>query len=265
MDLSPLSNRVVLVAGATRGIGREAALACGRAGARVVAVGRSTDDSPNPVMSGTLEEVVRDVEATGAEVLGTPANLASPDGVAAVAARVDERFGRCDALIVNFAYDTDFGDPLTTPVSKWNTAIKVNMVGPLLLLQAFVPGMISRGDGRVISVSTGAAAHYVAGQLPYSVTKAGLEQITFGFGHAHPDQGVSFNVLRADGVPTETLLAVGGSIGVLRPGARYNTPAEVGTAIAWLAARPADFTGATLDFEQLRALGALPEPTFALD
>src|SRR5690242_18215091 len=182
MDLSPLSNRVVLVAGATRGIGREAALACGRAAARVVVVGRSTDDSPTPVMSGTLEEVVRDVEATGAEVLGTPANLASPDGVAAVAARVDERFGRCDALIVNFAYDTDFGDPLTTPVSKWNTAIKVNMVGPLLLLQAFVPGMLSRGDGRVISVSTGAAAHYVAGQLPYSVTKAGLEQITFGFG-----------------------------------------------------------------------------------
>jgi len=56
--------------------------------------------------------------------------------VAAVAARVEERFGCCDALIINFAYDTDFDDPLTTPLPKWNTAIKVNMVGPLLLLEA---------------------------------------------------------------------------------------------------------------------------------
>lgn len=265
MDLSSLQGRVVLVAGATRGIGREAALAAGRAGARVVVVGRSTDESPNPVMPGTLEQVAAEVSGTGAEVLAVAANLASPDGVAAVAARVEERFRRCDALLVNFAYDTDFGEPIGTPLAKWNTAIKVNVVGPLLLLQSFLPGMLERADGRVITVSSGAASHFVQGQLPYCVTKSALERVTFGFEDAYSGRGVAFNVLRADGVPTETLLAVGGSIGVLKPGARYNTPAEVGLALAWLAGQPASFTGHTLDFDRLRTLGALPEPTFTLD
>lgn len=260
----PVTSPVVLVAGATRGIGRETALACARNGARIVIAGRSTADSPNPVMAGTLEDVEREVSALGAEVTAVRANLATPEGVHHLAHAVAQQFGRCDALVINFAYDTDFGAPLDTPLNKWNTSIKVNVLGPLMLLQQFLPGMIERGKGRVISVSTGAADHFVNGQLPYCVTKAALEKVTFGFAHDYEGRGVAFNVVRADGVPTETLLQVGGSIGVLRPGERYNTPAEVGAAIAWLTQQPASFTGNTLDFDALRRLGALPEPTFVL-
>lgn len=256
---------VALVAGATRGIGRETALAFARANWRVVVVGRSTDEAPNPVMKGTLEEVEADLRAFGTEVLGVAANLASPDGVAKVREQTETRFGGCDALVINFAYSTDYGAPIDTPFAKWNTSLKVNVLGPVLLLQAFLPAMLDRGRGSVLTISTGAAAHYVEGQLPYSVTKAALEQTTFGFAEAYGDRGVAFNVVRADGVPTETFLQVGRAIGVVRPGMRYSTPEEVGKALVWVASQPPSFTGRTLTFPDLQALGALPEPTFTIE
>ena len=216
-------------------------------------------------MKGTLEDIEADVRSMGAEVLAVAANLASPDGVAKVRAQTYERFGRCDALIINFAYSTDYGAPIETPFAKWNTSVKVNVLGPVLLLQAFLPGMLERRSGRVLTISTGAAAHFVDGQLPYSVTKAALEQTTFGFAHAYNDRGVAFNVVRADGVPTETFLQVGGAIGVVQAGARYSTPEEVGEALVWVASQPPTFTANTLTFADLQALGALPAPTFTIE
>jgi NAD(P)-dependent dehydrogenase (short-subunit alcohol dehydrogenase family) len=260
-----LADRVAVVVGATRGIGRETARALARRGASVVVVGRSTNASPNPVMTGTVDEVVAELRASGATVEGVAADGSSEEGIATIRARTLDRFGPCDILILNAAYSTDFGPAATTPVSRWNTAWKVNVLGPLQACQAFVPDMVERGRGHVIAVSSGASSHYVPGQLPYGATKAALERMTMGFAGDYGRAGVFFDVLRIDeAVPTETYLMVSGRIGITERERPLAAPADVGNALAWLVSRPGDPDGRIFGMNDLRALGAMPPPSVVI-
>jgi NAD(P)-dependent dehydrogenase (short-subunit alcohol dehydrogenase family) len=260
-----LAGQVAVVVGATRGIGRETARALAAHGASVVVVGRSSNASPNPVMAGTVDGVTDELLRSGATVEGVVADGSTEDGVAAVRSRTLDRFGRCDILILNAAYSTDFGPAATTPVSRWNTAWKVNVLGPLHACQAFVPGMVERGGGHVVAVSSGASTHHVPGQLPYGATKAALERMTMGFAGDYGSEGVFFDVLRIDeAVPTETYLMVSGRIGITERERPLATPADVGNAIAWLVSRQGQPDGRILGMGDLRALGAMPPPSVVI-
>lgn len=260
-----LNGRVVLIGGATRGIGKHAALAFARAGWRVVVVGRSTADQPNPQMAGTLDEVTAEVAATGAEVLAVRADLASGAGVAHVHEQVLARFGRCDVVVNNFAYSTDFGKALDVPIAKWNTAFKVNVLGAVLMCQAFVPAMLERRTGMVINISSGASSHHVPGQLPYGATKAVLERFTTDLATDYPDAGVSFVALRIDGaIPTETYLMVSGSIGITARGVPLTSPAELGESLVWIAGQGTSVSGRIFTLGDLISVGALPQPSTVL-
>ncbi|MGE0877117.1 MAG: SDR family NAD(P)-dependent oxidoreductase [Acidimicrobiia bacterium] len=260
-----VKGKVVVVGGATRGIGREAAFAFARAGARVVIVGRSTNDQPNRVMTGTLDEVLGLLQAAGADALAVRADLATAEGVDAVKRQVDERYGRCDVLVNNFAYSTDFGKALDIPVSKWNTSIKVNFLGPLMLTQAFAPSMLERGEGTVVNVSSGSSVHYVPGQLPYGAGKALLERFTTDLAVDYPDAGVKFVALRIDGaIPTETYLMVSGSIGITARGVPLTSPTELGEALVWIARQPSSVSGRIFTLGDLIDAGALPPPSTVL-
>ena len=262
----PLAGRVAVVTGATRGIGRETALALATRGASVVIVGRSHHARPHRLLPGTIEEVGAMLRTRTTNVVEVVADVSSEEGVREIADRTIGRFGRFDILVNNAAYSTDFGPAVSTPLSRWQTSWKVNVLGPLMLCQAFVPGMIERGTGRVINISSGASATNVPGQLPYGATKAALERITVGYGADHGPAGVGFDVVRIDeGIPTEAYLLVSGSIGVTTRGTPLSTPHELGEAIAWLAAEETPVTtGRILGLGDLRELGALPEPTFVL-
>jgi NAD(P)-dependent dehydrogenase (short-subunit alcohol dehydrogenase family) len=263
--LDRLDHQVAVVVGATRGIGRETALSLARRGASVVVVGRSTNASPNPVMAGTVEEVADLVRAVGGDVEPVAADGSSEEGIGVIKARTLERFGRCDILINNAAYSTDFGLAATTPLSRWNTSWKVNVLGPLQACQAFVPIMLDQGGGHVINVSSGASTHNVPGQLPYGATKAALERMTMGFAGDYGQQGLFFDVLRIDeAVPTETYLMVSGRIGITERERPLASPEEVGEAITWLVSRPGDPEGRIIGFGDLRDLGALPPPSVVI-
>ena len=186
-EVPELSGRIVMVTGATRGIGRETALAFGRAGCRLVIVGRSTAAAPHRMLPGTLEEVVATLRATDVEVLPVEADLATLAGIQDVTDRTVERYGGCDILINNAAYSTNFGETLSTPVARWNTAWKVNLLAPLMLCQHLVPRMIEQGYGRVVNISSGASVSHVPGQAPYGATKAALEHLTTAIAADYPN------------------------------------------------------------------------------
>ena len=151
-----LDGKVIVVTGATRGIGKAAALELARQGAELVIVGRSTLERPDAYQPGTLEEVVEELQALGTDALGVQADLLDPEQVANVIERTLEWRGRCDVLINNSAY-TSNGPILEVAPRKWQNGFQMQVTTPLQLIQGFAPGMFERGSGRVLNIGTRAA------------------------------------------------------------------------------------------------------------
>src|SRR5438105_2370297 len=152
-----MHHRVCVVTGAARGIGKAVAVAFAKRGARLVLVGRSTHASPNRGgLPGTLESVAAEAGGLGAEVVIVAADLSKPDEVDSVVNAPNERFGRCDVLVNNAAVSF-LGNFLDVPVRRWHAVLSVNLLAAVSLIHSFLPGMLERGDGRILNVSSGAA------------------------------------------------------------------------------------------------------------
>jgi short-subunit dehydrogenase len=150
---------VCLVTGASSGIGRATAEALGRAGAQLVLVGRD---------HGRLERVA---SATGgAPIVSDLAQTGEPDRVVAEAAR---RFGRLDVLVNNA------GVGLAGPLAEASPdtleeLVAINLLAPMLLIRAALPGMLEQGSGAIVNVASVAGHLGVRGEAAYAATKAGL-------------------------------------------------------------------------------------------
>ena len=252
MDHASLTGRVAVITGATRGLGRAMADRLADSGAAVVLVGRSTDVTPNRVLPGTLEEVEAVLRSRGATVVSIPADISKDDDVAHVVEVVEQRFGGCD-LLVNNAAVSFLGPFADVGVSKWRSALAVNLLAPVMLCQALLPGMIERGHGRVLNIGSGAAHSDGVLQLPYSVSKLGLERLTIGLAHQLATESVAVNCIRVDEVvPTEAVTLHTPELGVGAP----CSPEQFAAAAAWVLSRPSWFSGQVLTMGQLRDLGA---------
>jgi NAD(P)-dependent dehydrogenase (short-subunit alcohol dehydrogenase family) len=255
-----LTGAVVVVTGATRGIGRRAARLFAEAGASVVVTGRSSDERPNASLPGSVQQVVAELGGSGAAVHGIVADLGKPEGARAVIDGTLERFGRCDVLLSNAAYMWS-GGFVDSPLRRYELAFRVNVLAFIELAQAFLPGMLERGEGRVITVSSGAALPLGAGGFSvYGSTKAALERISGSVHVEYADRGIASNVLRIEeGVPTEMyqLSTTAGGVSVAAAEEMYS-PEQVAEALVWMARRPAEWSGHCVDFAALRVAGVLP-------
>lgn len=258
--MGELTGRVVVLTGATRGIGRAAALAFARAGARLVITGRSTDAAPHRSgLPGTVESVASEISAAGAEVAAVAADLASPEDVARVIQTTHDRFGGCDVLVNNAAVSF-VGRFLDVPARRWRPVLDVNLLAPVALTHAFLPGMLERGDGRIVNVSSGAAdtrRENRVPQLPYAASKAALDSFTFGLAHQLAGSGVAVNALTPEVMTESVEFSVTDPDVLAELRRRMVAPDAYAAAMVWLAAQPAGFTGQHLDNDALVALGAL--------
>jgi NAD(P)-dependent dehydrogenase (short-subunit alcohol dehydrogenase family) len=260
-----LTDAVAVVTGATRGIGRETALRLGRGGARVVIVGRTTEAAPHQVLPGTLEGVVEELIAEGVDALGVRADLMDGDATARVAEETLDHFGRCDVLVNNAAF-TSNGPILGVPWSRWQKGFRMQAVAPLQLAQAFVPGMLERGRGRVVNISTNVTDRLVDDLSLYSVTKLAMERLTQHLHHELGGRGVSFNALHLDrSASTETWRYVYDTQGAdvaLAGGdvAAVVSPALIAAQIEWMVRRPDDWSGQVIGSLAIDALGGPLEP-----
>ena len=196
-----LEGAVTVVTGATRGIGKAAALELGRAGAELVIVGRSTKERPDPFAPGTLEEVVEQFNGEGIEAIGVQADLLDPAQVNTVIERTLEWRGRCDVLVNNAGY-TSNGPIMEVPPRRWQNGFQMQVTTPLQLVQGFVPGMFERGTGRVLNIGTRAAREFLDNMGLYGVSKTAQERMTGFLDFEVGGRGVSFNVFCVDTVVT---------------------------------------------------------------
>jgi NAD(P)-dependent dehydrogenase (short-subunit alcohol dehydrogenase family) len=165
----PLFDKIALVTGASRGIGRASALALAKAGAHVVAVART---------EGGLTELDDEIRAaTGQPATLVPMDIAEGDGLDQLGFALHERFGRLDILVHSAAI---LGP--VTPVShiepkQWDRVVAVNLTSSYRLIRSVEPLLKASDAGRAIFLTTWNASHPKAFFGPYGVTKAGLEQL----------------------------------------------------------------------------------------
>jgi NAD(P)-dependent dehydrogenase (short-subunit alcohol dehydrogenase family) len=190
---SPLSGRIALVTGASRGIGYAAALALARAGAHVVAVARTV---------GGLEELDDAIRAGGGSATLVPLDLKDHDGIARLAAALNERYRRLDVLIGN----AGIGGP-SSPLSHvepkaWDDVIAINVTANWQLIRHFEPLLKASDAGRVVFVSSGAAHNARAYRGPYGISKAALEALARTFATETESTPVRVNLFNPG--PTRT-------------------------------------------------------------
>ena len=260
-----LDGSVAVVTGATRGIGRAVASALGQAGADVVVVGRSGQASPDPRLPGTVGEVVAQLAGKGVEALAVQADLSDPDQTERIVEQSLAWRGRCD-LVVNNAAFTSNGPIMTVPWRRWQKAFRLQVVAPLQLCQGFIPGMVERGMGRVVNVSSGAATSLTPGLALYSTSKLAMERWSEYMSLELAGTGVAINTLRVDRiVATEGFqyvretqgedVATGGQgmSGVM-------TPAEAAAHLLWVVSQPTTWSGHSVGFADIAGAGGPSVP-----
>jgi NAD(P)-dependent dehydrogenase (short-subunit alcohol dehydrogenase family) len=191
------AGKTALITGAGRGIGRAIALELGRAGARVVLLART---------AAQLEETRALLSQQGVPVQRVqvvPADLADEEQLGrAVAAALAA--GRVDILVNNAATVEPLGPTASIAPADLRLAFELNVVAPVALTAAVLPGMLDAGWGRVVNISSGIAAH-PAGMVrgnAYATTKAALEAHTVNLAAELRGTGVTVNAYRPGGVDT---------------------------------------------------------------
>ncbi len=178
-----VDGKVVLITGASRGIGKQLALRFAESGASLVLAARTADASQSP-FPGTIHDTAAMARKRGARVLAVRCDLAVRADLERLCRSAIGEFGRVDILINNAAY---FGpghyEPfLSLTLDQWQTMIEVDLNAPVMLSRLLLPGMIERAHGTIICMTSMAATHDVApggrgGISPaYPAAKAGLNR-----------------------------------------------------------------------------------------
>lgn len=142
-----MKDRVAVVTGGGRGIGRAIAQSLAAAGAVVAVTSRSADE---------LNETVRVIEKDGGRAVAYPADITDAAQTQSAVAAIEASLGPIDVLVNNAGSPGPLKPLLETEVSDWWRAMEVNLLGPLLCTRLVLPGMVSRRRGRVINISSGA-------------------------------------------------------------------------------------------------------------
>lgn len=190
--MTRLADDVILVTGASRGLGREMSLRFAAEGARVVLLARD---------EAALEAVA--AEADG-ETLVTPADVTNGGQVVDAVDAAHDRFGRVDTLVNNAGIGLlsleDGGSPLADiDPERWRTILEVNLTGVFECSRAVLPGMAEHGRGNVINISSGLGRRAAPGYAPYVASKFGLEGLTKTTALDYEDAGVNVNALDPGG------------------------------------------------------------------
>ena len=256
MSTLDLNGKTALVTGASRGIGKAIAIALGRSGAAVGVVARATDERRFK-LPGTVDETARLIEEAGGRAAAIPGDLTSVEEVDRVVDAVLDRLGPVDILVNNAAIDflTPF---LEVTRKRFDLTLGLNLLAPFWLAKHLVPGMIERGGGYVLNVSSQAALRHFSSGLTYGMTKAALERFTMGLAAELEGKNISSNCLRVD-VP---IASEGFVLNFADKGldeTRWES-VEVGAEAAlWMLAQtPADFNGVNIGITELRERYGLP-------
>jgi 3-oxoacyl-[acyl-carrier protein] reductase len=240
---SDLSGRVVLVTGGARGIGATVAVQAARAGARVAVGYRTSREAAG--------RVVAEIRAAGGTAEAFPGDLSEAAQVREVIGQIERRLGPVDGL-VNSAAVMSNREFLAIEEAEWERIIRNDLYLVVFTCQALLPGMIERGRGAIVNITSRLAVAGAADAAPYAAAKAAVVALTRSLALAYGPRGVRINAVS----PGTTLTDMGrhvieSPVGRDRmariPIRRFVEPAEVAAAVLFLLSdAAAGFAGQTL-------------------
>jgi NAD(P)-dependent dehydrogenase (short-subunit alcohol dehydrogenase family) len=181
-----LKDRIALITGASRGIGRAVALAFAREEAHVLLVARARK---------ALEEVDDRVRAEGGKATLVPLDLADGKAIDALGPSLYERFGRLDVLVGNAAILGRLSPLTHVPAEHWERTLAVNVTANWRLIRTLDPLLRRSESGCVIFVTSGVARSARAYWAPYSVSKAALEALARTYANETSDSAIKVNLI----------------------------------------------------------------------
>jgi NAD(P)-dependent dehydrogenase (short-subunit alcohol dehydrogenase family) len=167
--MSSLAGKVIIVTGASRGIGAAAATALAKAGATVVLTARD---------GGLAGEVAQSITTAGGTASASVCDVSDYAAVEALVAETKHRFGRLDALVNNAGILEPIATIVDSDPAAWARNIEINLTGAYHAIRAVLPGMIAAGGGTIVNLSSGAAIRPLEGWSAYCSGKAGLHMLT---------------------------------------------------------------------------------------
>ena len=170
----PLSSRIALVTGASRGIGYFTARALAKAGAHVIAVART---------QGGLEELDDEIRKDGGSATLVPLNLTDSDGIVRLAAALHERHGKLDILVGNAGVAGPSSPLGHIELKSWNDVMAINLSANFQLIRCMEPLLRQSDAGRAVFLTSAAASQANAYLGPYAASKAALETLARAWAH----------------------------------------------------------------------------------
>lgn len=246
MDLG-IKDKVALITGGNRGIGRATAIELAREGCLLIITGRDAD---------ALEAVRTEIAQLGAEVVSIEADLATESEVESLISGATKAFGRVDILFNNAGHSHP-STTLTTTDGEWRLMLDVHLLATVRTCRALAPAMRDRGWGRIINTASIAGLSPMKGIPDYSAAKAAIISYTRSLAMELSSKGVTANALCPGLVHTEIWETfadqIGPSIGKTRQQIfdaaasqgsaikRYARPEEIGKVVAFLASEAASY------------------------
>lgn len=234
-----MTNRVVLITGASRGIGAATAILLAERGYRVVVNYRSS--------SKEADGVVAKIKSAGGDAIAIQADVTVPNDVARLVSETEKKWGRIDVLVHNALIPFDVTSFAHLTWEQLGPKVSSEIHAAFLLTKAVVPGMITRNYGRLVYMSTGLSRHPRQGMIMLGTAKAAMDQFVRYIALELAPHKITANIVAPGTVSgtkvTEKLSAEQKStLGEANPMGRLVSPEEVAKTVAFLVSDDSGFT-----------------------
>jgi NAD(P)-dependent dehydrogenase (short-subunit alcohol dehydrogenase family) len=201
-----LADKVCIVTGGSRGIGKAISIAYAKEGAKVVVAARTEEEGGR--VPGTIHKTIEEIKAFGGQAIAVRCDVSNEEDVEAMVKKTSDEFGRIDVLFNNAGinYIATVAD---IPVRRWDLVMRVNVRGPFLCSKAVLPQMKEQRSGSIINMSSGGAQSRKPDNFTYAMSKAALERFTYTLAEEVREYNIAVNALTPGPIKTEGATIIG--------------------------------------------------------
>jgi 3-oxoacyl-[acyl-carrier protein] reductase len=239
-----LKDKVAIVTGSTKGIGKEIALEFARCGAKVVVSGRSAERA---------EQVCQEIQSAGGEAISLVADVANAGEAQQLVDKTIEHFGQVDILVNNAGITKD-NLMLRMKEADWDEVININLKGAFNCIKSVTRQMMKQRSGRIINITSVVGQMGNAGQVNYAASKAGMIGLTKSVARELASRGITCNAIAPGFIETDMTDVLDEktkeNLQAQIPLGRLGSAANVARTAVFLAGSDADYiTGQTINVD----------------